>query len=80
MASRQQRQIIILYTLNDIVAPPTHFAAAYHQFHQYYIRGEFANCRTEKARMYNCFKWRGTGKDKFLVRARIKLRLCDCMK
>ncbi|XP_064392711.1 synaptic plasticity regulator PANTS-like [Halichondria panicea] len=40
--------------------------SAYHQFHQYYIRGEFANCKTEKERMYNCFKWRGTGKDKFL--------------
>ena len=33
-----------------------HSTAAYHQFHQYYIYGEFSHCKVEKARMYNCFK------------------------
>ena len=34
------------------------FLATNHQFHQYYIYGEFSNCKVEKARMFNCMKWK----------------------
>ena len=33
-------------------------AAAFHQFHQYYVHGEFTHCKIEKSRMYNCIKWK----------------------
>ena len=42
-------------------------AAARHQFHQYYIHGEFADCKTQKARMYNCMKWKTSHKEKARV-------------
>ena len=37
---------------------PSLSAAAFHQFHQYYIHGEFTHCKMEKSRMYNCIKWK----------------------
>lgn len=38
-------------------------AAAFHQFHQYYIHGKFSSCKEQKERMYNCYRWRGLRKE-----------------
>ena len=47
--------------------PAVSFVAAYNQFHQYYIHGQFSLCKQEKARMYNCFRWRALRDEKARV-------------
>ena len=37
------------------LVPPV---ASFYQFHHYYIYGKFSDCKEEKERMKNCFKWK----------------------
>ncbi|XP_003385190.1 PREDICTED: UPF0545 protein C22orf39 homolog [Amphimedon queenslandica] len=32
--------------------------SSFHQFHKYYIYGQFDDCAIEKQRVKDCFKWR----------------------
>lgn len=32
--------------------------SSFYQFHHYYIYGKFSDCKEEKERMKNCFKWK----------------------
>lgn len=34
------------------------FIAAFYQFHQNYIHGEFSSCKVYKERVKNCIKWK----------------------
>ena len=51
--------------------------AASNQFHQYYIHGELNPCVMEKARMYNCFKWKTMGKSKDKAKVSVRfIHMC----